>query len=413
MPSSSVPTPFGREAPTAPRLFFRLAPALLLALALFLVAGLGLFRNLPESRAQGGIQVDKQLGRSSSVVRVGELLTFTIYITNTSGFTLTSVPMTDTYRADALGYAFSQPVEPDEQAIIGASGLLTWNNIAAPGIFGPIADGQVVSFTIGFTAEHPATAIVNAAGVHDAQDESGSHSFDGNSQEENDAVGGAAPVEKRIEPPGFTPEIGLPLTFSIVITNDGAAVMTELGLVDRYDPTALIFYYAIPTPTLVLTDTGVISWLDLTDYFGDIPADTAVTVTTVFTALPGIGLIETSNRAEVAGALDVYSNVLAPGSDQVPITIIGAPTPTPTSSHGDEDEDEDGGATPTPTPTSPSTPTPVAGPLITPTPTYTSPTYLPETGRPGMPGPALSIMIGIGLILAALISWAWRSVESE
>jgi hypothetical protein len=411
MHSSSAPTPFGRQAPSAPRLLSRLSPALLLALALFLVAGLGLFRNLPESHAQGGIQVDKQLGRSSSVVRVGELLTFTIYITNTSGFTLTSVPMTDTYRADILGYAFSQPFEPDDQAIIGASGLLTWNNIAAPGMFGPIVDGQAVSFTIGFTAEHPATAIVNAAGVHDAQDESGSQSFDGNSQEENDAVGGAAPVEKRIEPPGFTPEIGLPLTFTVVITNDGAAVMTELGFVDRYDPTALIFYYAIPTPTLVLTDTGVISWVDLTDYFGDIPADTAVTVTTVFTALPGIGLIETANRAEVVGALDVYSNVLAPGSDQVPITIIGAPTPTPTPGHEDEDEEEE--ATPTPTPVSTSTPTPVAGPLITPTPTYTSPTYLPETGRPIMPGPALFVMIGIGLILAALISWAWRLVEIE
>jgi hypothetical protein len=410
MHTSSAPTPFGGEAPSAPHLFSRLLPLLLLALALFLVAGLGLFWNLPESRAQGGIQVDKQLGRSSSVVRVGELLTFTIYVTNSSGFTLTSVPMTDTYRADILGYAFSQPFEPDDQAIIGASGLLTWNNIAVPGMFGPIADGQAVSFTIGFTAEHPATAIVNAAGVHDAQDESGSQSFGGNSQAENDAVGGAAPVEKRIEPPGFTPEVGLPLTFTMVITNDGATVMTELGLVDRYDPTALIFYYAIPTPTLVLTDTGVISWLDLTDYFGDIPADTTVTVTTVFTALPGIGLIETSNRAEVVGALDVYSNVLVAGSDQVPITIIGAPTPTstPTSTPSHEDEEEQ--ATPTPAPTA--TPIPVVTPLLTPTPTYTSPAYLPETGRPIMPGPTLFIVVGTGLVLTALILLIWRRVES-
>jgi hypothetical protein len=378
---------------------------LLLTLVLFLVAGLGLFWNLPESRAQGGIQVDKQLGRSSRVVRVGELLTFTIYITNTSGFTLTSVPMTDTYRADILRYAFVIPYGPDAQAIIGSSGLLTWYNIADPGMFGPIVDGQVVSFTIGFTAEHPATAIVNAAGVHDALDESGSRSFDGNSQDSNDAVGGAAPVEKRLEPPGFTPEIGLPLTFTIVITNDGAAVMTELGLVDRYDPTALAFSYAIPPPTLVLTATGVISWADLTAYFGDIPGDTAVTVTAVFTALPGIGLIETTNRAEVAGARDVYNNVLAPGSDQVPITIIGAATPTPTPGH----ENGDGEATPTPT--SVATPTPGPGSPLTPTPGYTSPTFLPETGRPSMPGPPLLVVVGMGLILAALIFGALRPAQ--
>jgi hypothetical protein len=272
-------------------------------------------------------------------------------------------------------------------------------------MFGPIADGQAVSFTIGFTAEHPGTAIVNAAGVHDAQDESGSQHFDGNSQDSNDAVGGAAPVEKRIEPPGFTPEIGLPLTFTIVITNDGAAVMTELGFVDRYDPTALAFFYAIPAPSLVLTATGVISWADLTDYFGDIPADTAVTVTAVFTALPGIGLIETTNRAEVVGALDVYSNVLDAGSDQVPITIIGAATPTPTPGH----ENGDGEATPAPTSTA--TPTPVPGSPLTPTPSYTSPTFLPETGRPIMPGPPLLVMVGSGLILAALIFWGLRPAE--
>jgi hypothetical protein len=100
------------------------------------------------------------------------------------------------------------------------------------------------------------------------------------------------------------------------------------------------------------------------------------------------------------------SNVLAPGSDQAPITIIGAPTATPTPRGDDEDEEE---STPTPTSTPAQTPTP--GYLLTPTPTDPSPAYLPGTGRPIMPGPALLVMVGIGLILAALIFWALRPAD--
>jgi hypothetical protein len=388
----------------------RLLKPLFLALAFSLAAGVGLLWNAREGQAQGGIEVHKQLGRSSPVVRVGEVLTFTIVITNSSGFTLTTVPMTDTYRADILGYAFTVPYPPDASATIGASGLLTWNNIATTTMLGPIIPGQVVSFTIGFTAEHPATAIVNAAGVHDALDESGSLVGGGNSQGTNDAVGGAAPVEKRIEPPGFTPLVGAPLTFTTRITNDGAAVMTVLPYRDIYDPNVLAFSYAIPTPTLILTGSGVISWADLTTYFGDIPADTAVTVTAVFTALPGIGLISTANRAEVQGALDWYNNVLAPGADQAPITIIGeVPTPTPipkqTGRGGGEEEEE---TVPTPAPTAAptplsTTPTPAVAVAAAPTQEYITPKRLPETGRSVMPrGPAL-LLAGAALLLAALL----------
>jgi hypothetical protein len=384
---------FGKETHNnTQRLFL-----LLLALAFSITAGVGLFWAIPQSQAQGGIEVDKQLGRSSPVVRVGELLTFTIVITNSSGFTLTTVPMTDTYRADILGYAFAVPYPPDDSAIIGASGLLTWHNIATTTMFGPIADGQTVSFTLGFTAEHPATAIVNATGVHDAQDASGTQSFQGSSQATNDAIGGASPVEKRTEPPGFTPAAGMALTFTTIITNDGAAVMTSLPYRDIYDPSVLAFSHAIPTPTLVLTTSGVISWADLTIHFGDIPADTTVSVTAVFTALPGIGLINTINRAEVQGALDWYNNVLSPSADQVPITIIGESPPS-----GNEEDDE---TVPTPVPTVAPTPTPTAVPTSLPTPTleYIVPKQLPETGR-SWPRGWLALIAGVGLLLVALIS---------
>lgn len=376
----------------------RLAKPLLLALALLLIAGLTLLWNPPEARAQDPIEVVKSLGRSSSVVRVGEVLTFTVVITNNSTFTLTTVPMTDTYRADILGYVSTTPYEPDEQTTSGTTGLLTWYNIADPAMFGPIPPGGVVSFIMSFTAEHPDTAVVNAARVHDALDESGSHSFEGDDQDWNDAVGGASPVDKRIEPPDFSPVAGMPLTFTVVITNDGAAVMTSLPLLDTYDPGVLTFSYAVPPPDLVLAASGVISWADLTTYFGDIPADTTVSLTVVFTALPGIDLTSTTNRAEVQGALDQYSNVLAPGADQVPITIIGE-----TTEEEDEEEEEEAASTSTPQPTStsaPSTPVPTATGSLS-TPTAAAPAMLPVTGRSGRQEGLLMLMAGAVLILAA------------
>ena len=41
----------------------------------------------------GDIYVDKQLGRPSPVVYVGEYLTFTIFIRNDSPFTVTTLPL--------------------------------------------------------------------------------------------------------------------------------------------------------------------------------------------------------------------------------------------------------------------------------------------------------------------------------
>jgi hypothetical protein len=383
------------------RPFTRLSAAFLLALVLLAVAGAGLLWKLPPGRAQGEILVDKRLGRSSPLVRVGELLTFTIHITNTSGFTLTGVPLTDTYRADVLRYAFAQPFDPDEHVIAGNSGLLTWHNIATTSMFGPIPDGAAVAFTIGFTAEHPAPTVVNGAAVHDAVAESGQSVGAGSGQADNEVVGGAAPMEKRIEPPGYTPLVGTPLTFTSIITNDGAALLTVLPYRDRYDPDALAFHYAVPPPDLVLTATGVLSWFDLTGYFGDIPADTAVTVTAVFTVLPGIGLIETANQAEVLGALDEYANTLAAGADQVPITIIGAPTPTSTPAPRDDDEDDEEDEEETPTPA----PTPAAASTVQPTPTLVFPTELPETGRRSVLVELALLIAGVGLLGA---TWLWR-----
>jgi hypothetical protein len=179
---------------------------------------------------------------------------------------------------------------------------------------------------------------------------------------------------KSLFPPDYTPQVGLPLTFTHLITNDGAAIMTRLPLTDTYNPNYLQFHYAVPTPTII-TPPGLLVWPDLTTYFGDIPPFGTVVVTTVFTATAEI-IDTTVNSASTEGALDQYENDLTGHETQVPITIIGN-TPTPGTDESPDDDDDEAD-TPTPAPTV----TPTPGPVITTSDqTDTSfPRYLPETG---------------------------------
>jgi hypothetical protein len=173
------------------------------------------------------------------------------------------------------------------------------------------------------------------------------------------------------------PVTGLPLTFTHVITNDGAAVMTTLPLTDTYDPTFLEFSYAFPTPTIVTT--GTLVWTDLTTFFGDLAPFQSIVVTTVFTATTQVA--STVNQASTEGAIDVYDNDLTAGMDWVPITIIDSgPTATPTAAPT---------STPAPAPTATPRPAntpvpaqPTAAPTQTAAPTATAVAVLmPQTGR--------------------------------
>jgi uncharacterized repeat protein (TIGR01451 family) len=70
---------------------------LFIAFGLLFLTMLSLWQIQQVSQAQGGITLTKVLNRSSNVVRVGERLSFTIILTNNSGFTLTQVNLIDTY----------------------------------------------------------------------------------------------------------------------------------------------------------------------------------------------------------------------------------------------------------------------------------------------------------------------------
>ncbi len=336
-----------------------------LGLALLGLAVLwGALEEQPAWAQSGSILVEKQLGRSDPVVYVGEYLTFTIRIRNDAAFTVTVLPLRDNFNQAVLRYVDASPVAPD--TVSQAGGELNWADLTTH--FGDLAPGQAVWLTVGFIAEHPSSAIVNAAEAYDVEGSEGSLDGGGSTVTDTVAIGGSAPVEKALLQ-GLSPQVGQLLTFTITITNQGYVTLTQVPLVDDYNPEWMEFFYASPPPDAVFTATGILSWTDVTSWTGDIPPFRAVTVTTVFTALASADDLPL-NRAEVANARDWYGNDLAGGADEVPITIIPRPTPPPTP-------------VPTSTPSSPPQDQPPPGPTPTGPPSPTPAVFLlPETGEP-------------------------------
>jgi len=355
-----------------------------LSLAAVVLALLILALSAQSARAQGGneIHVHKQLGRADNLVHVGEYLTFSIEIVNNAAFDVVTLPLTDTFNSDVLAYHDAAPCGPDDTG----TDWLHWDDLTD--CFGDLAPGHQVIVVVGFIAEHPQPAVVNHAEVHDAEGAGGALGGATGVSTDTESIGGASPVDKELwtnSPDGsvLLPHVGMPLTFTVVITNDGYTTMTVAPLVDTYSVDWLAFSYAVPPPDLVDAVNGVLTWFDVISSRGTGPAPPhgVIAVTTVFTALaPVDGAL--GNSAEVSGATDWYGNDLAGGSDQVPITIIGGPEPTSTAT-----------ATPTPTatltppiaPTQPIHTQPAHTPVIataTPEPTaQVTPIFLPESGR--------------------------------
>ncbi len=342
-------------------LFVAIIPVLIIANFFFVLS------SQPVLAQQGGaIVVDKQLGRASNVVHVGEYITFTIRVENRSNFTVTTLPLTDTYNANVLAFV---DATPSPTTVNTTTGQIDWNDLTT--FFPDLVPGDVVTVVVGFIVEHPEPTVVNYAGAHDVESSGGPLQGSGDNSGGSESVGGSAPLEKRIAD-GVTPTVGLPITFNITITNDGYTTMTVVPLIEDYDPAFIEFSSAQPPPDFVDAVTGVLSWTDVTSWTGDIPAFGTIDVTVTFTALQSIA--NTMNQASVQGARDWYDNDLTAGADSVPIVIIGGPGPAAT-------------ATPTATPSSGSTsPNPAPQATATVTATFTATAVLaeqfPDTGVP-------------------------------
>jgi len=354
----------------------------------FIVAGVLLITTLltllaiaPPTLAQSpAITITKTLNRSSNIVRVGEVLSFTVAVTNSSSFTLGNVTLVDEYDETVMAFAGAIPTH---SVHLASNGVITWSNVATP----VIPPGQSIRVTVVFTVEHPRPATVNRVEGKDIRDDAGISLQGTNTDETQDAIGGNAPILKMLSPLTATPQAGLPVTFTHIITNDGAALLTFLPLTDTYDSTFLQFHSAVPTPSII--SPGLLVWTDLTTYFGAILPFETVVVTTVFTATSQV--VTTVNQASTEGAQDQYNNNLAGGLALVPITIIADSNDDTTqddNQNNDDDDDDDSEVAPT-LPTTTAT-TIVAAGAATATVTLIEnqavitdenvPRFLPETG---------------------------------
>ena len=346
-------------------------------------------------QAQNGIVVDKRLGRASNLVHVGEYLTFTIYIENRTNFTVTTLPLSDTFNSGVLAYADAAP--PPSSTDL-PNGRLDWADLTTH--FGDLPPGQGITVVVGFIAEHPAPAVVNRAEVHDALSSGGGLPGSGGTSDDGEAVGGAAPLSKEVLG-GQIPQVGFPLTFTIRITNDGFTTMTVIPLLEDYEPDYLKFLSADPQPDTIDEVAGELRWSDLTLWFGDVAPHEVITVLVVFEPLAAVDV--TVNRASSVGAKDWYDNDLEAGADQVPIVIIGAGTQT----------------TPTPSATAEATATATSGggggggsevtatPTAVATPASLLPTRLPDTGV--SPTAVLWPLLAFFAPLAGWVVWRFRS----
>ncbi len=375
-----------------------------------------------------GLEITKTLN-GSSTVRIGDVLTFTIRITNTGSLPITELVVIDTFDSNIVAPSgigpYAKPGDPPltaPAASFDGNETITWTLFSAAQPFNP---GESVTLLVRLRAVRPTDQlqIVNRARIERAIRSDGSNNGGGEADAPAQPGGARLPMTKTLGVPQPV-TVGLPITFTIVITNDGAIDLVTLPLRDAYNPAVLQFNYADPPPSSVNATTGVLEWNDLLVITGRgrLRPGEVITVTTVYTALRSIEAVV--NRAEVSGARDEYDNAINPRRAEAPIRIVPGDQATPTSTvpsvptdipteepteeptrpataQTDRPTEITGSTTATTlaTATTEATAEAAGGAVATPTPQV--PAALPRTGSTSSVW-ALWLLVGVGLLLLGL-----------
>ncbi len=342
---------------TPARLTAPLAAGLLAALALTLLAA-GLLSTHSASAQSLGLEITKTLSGGSEV-QVGQILEFTIRVTNTGSLPLTDLDIVDEFVGSVVAPVgsgpFAKPGDPplSDTAPFSYDGAetITWSLLGGGKTLGP---GELLAVIVRLRAAHPTADLqtVNRARIVRAIRSDASSAGGGSAEVPARPDGARLPISKSMGAP--SPVLaGLPITFTITITNESLIDIVSLPLRDVFNPAALRFESANPPPDSADPVGGELAWDDLLATTGraSLAPGESITVQTLYTALRDIS--EAVNRAEVAGAKDEYGNAVQPRQAQVPIRVVGpAETPRPAAPRP---------AAPTATPT----PLATAGPRLT------------------------------------------------
>ncbi len=123
----------------------------------------------PTPTPSPGITVSKEANLNGNIVLVGEVVTFTVRITNTGGSTIVWLPLRDTYDNTCLEYSpkSANPVENNR-----STGVIDWYDLTTT-FSQDLLPGKSFTLTIPFTAVAEDNTATNTATVHNALDEFG------------------------------------------------------------------------------------------------------------------------------------------------------------------------------------------------------------------------------------------------
>jgi uncharacterized repeat protein (TIGR01451 family) len=265
-----------------------------------------------------GLTVVKELADpAGGVAAVGEMVTFTLWVTNSGDTSIASLSLVDDYDPGYLSFAASSVPTDGQDA---ATGVITWTDGLAGEL--PLAPGQGLSLTAAFRAEAPTAGTPNVALAY-GEDEHG-HSV--GPEEGSDAVTitepGLTVVKELADPVGGVAAVGETVTFTLWITNSGDTSIASLSLVDDYDPGYLSFAASsVPTDGQD-TATGVITWTG--GLVGELPLAPGEGFSLTASFLAHTPTAGTANWARARGE-DEHGHSVGPeqGSDAVAITEPG------------------------------------------------------------------------------------------
>lgn len=360
----------------------------------------------------------------SGSISLGDDVRFELQYSNDSATDLTKVTVADTLPT-ALSYITNTTTQngssvPDDSISspypLDGTGLDT----------GPLDFFSAGLLTYDATVNDASTIIVNRASAN-----SPSLPLQGDAVTVFVPTGSITPLlqitQTLIDPVSGPIINGQVITFNLSITNTGTTTITTLPVGETFNASDLTFRDAIPAPNV--TATGVITWDDLTNTFGDLPPNTSVNLTISFIVNQPPGSNSTNLSAIVRNAQRQNSPVPLTCSSNANL-ILGAPTPTSTPTSTSTPTPTTPTPTPTSTPTSPPcddcqgngkkektpTPTPITVAVFpTASPNVLPPvTFLPETGIRearagyGKPGIILLMSVLIGTLGSGWLFWRGR-----
>lgn len=287
--------------------------------------------------ATPAVQVTKSLvtegAAADGIVKVGQLVTFTISIQNTGETDLKTVPLRDIYNPLYLSYVDASPA-PDES---DTPGLLVWSNLLAVGeVLAPqafITPEVVVTFqAIGSTqALLPDQQTTNQAVVANAVDVNNTTAQPDEDEAPVRLTNPAVSIGKRVTDPatGVVTANG-EVTFTLTIANIGDTKLVQIPVYDLYDPAELLYVRTgLTTAPAVDEESGELVWADVTEdpQVGDLaPGDSAsFTVTFRYIGAPGATATNVAflNEEEV---IDEFGDTTNPVQGQASATVTSAPT---------------------------------------------------------------------------------------